>query len=72
LDAACDRVRAQRPDSTTDREAIRAATYDILGRNNNEPDKFHELPREVYRTITTAQRDLIQTYVTGLRRVTNA
>jgi hypothetical protein len=72
LDAACDRVEAQRPDSTTDREAIRAATYDILGRNNNGPDNFHGLPRQAFRTITAVQRGLIQTYVTELPRVTNA
>jgi hypothetical protein len=72
LDAACDRVEAQRPHSTTDREAIRRATYDILERNNNGRVNFHELPLEAFRAITADQRRMIQGYVTRLLRVTNA
>ncbi len=71
MDTTCGRVEAQRPGSTTDREAIRGATYDILERNNG-PDNFQALPPQAFRTITAQQRGIIQGYVTQLQRVSNA
>jgi hypothetical protein len=69
LDYADKLVSAQRPGSTPYEKAIREATYDILQRNNGLVN-FPTFTQES-RTITAAQRGIIQQYVTQLPAVVN-
>jgi len=71
LDEACARLRALRAGSNPYGDAIRGATYDILGRNNG-PDGFLGLPVQAYGVLTPHERVTIRGYVNQLQAVRDA
>jgi hypothetical protein len=71
LDEACRLLIQRRPGSVPYDDAIRGATYDILGRNNGQ-DNFHALPPQAFATITADQKRAIQQNVTGRLAVRSA